>query len=157
MRRIIFAALVIIILLRATTPARADETLLVYYAGDENSGVYSALELTGYTLVTDPAIADVYVLNGEIPSNPVIAERIKSGDAGLVLILGESITESQAQDLLGVPVEFEEKENAVSLTGLSGVNRPASDGNHLEQCAANSRAQECVYSPIIGPASGSSL
>ena len=90
MRRIILAAFVIIILLSATTPAKAGETLLVYYAGDENSGVYSALELTGYTLVTDPAIADVYVLNGEIPSNPVISERIKSGDAGLVLILGES-------------------------------------------------------------------
>ena len=146
MRRIIFAALAIIILLSATTPAKADETLLVYYAGDENSGVYSALELTGYTLVTDPAMADVYVLNGEIPSNPVIRERIKSGDAGLVLILGESMTESQAQELLGVPVVFEEKENAVSLTGPFRGKRPASDGNNLEQCATNSRPQECVYS-----------
>ncbi len=124
MRRIIFAALTIFILLSATTPAKADETLLVYYAGDENSGVYSALELTGYTLVTDPAMADVYVLNGEIPTDPVISERITSGDAGLVFILGEGITESQAQELLGVPVVFEEKENAVSLTDLSGVKDP---------------------------------
>jgi O-antigen/teichoic acid export membrane protein len=124
MRRIIFAAFAIIILLGAATPARAKETLLVYYAGDENSGVYAALELTGYTLVTDPAMADVYVLNGEIPSDPVIRERIKSGEAGLVLILGEDISDGQAQDLLGVPVVFEDKENAVSLTDLSGVKDP---------------------------------
>ena len=50
--------------------------------------VYSALKLTGYTIVTDPAAAQVFVLNGEIPTDPKIAERIKSGEAGLVLILG---------------------------------------------------------------------
>jgi O-antigen/teichoic acid export membrane protein len=124
MRRIILTAIAILILLSATTPARADETLLVYYAGDENSGVYTALELTGYTMVSDPEHADVYVLNGVIPDDPRIAERIKSGEAGFVLILGENVTESQTQDLLGVPVEFEDKENAVSLTDLSGVDDP---------------------------------
>jgi hypothetical protein len=124
MRRIIFAAFAIIILLGAATPARAEETLLVYYAGDENSGVYAALELTGYILVTDPAMAEVYVLNGVIPPDPVIRERISSGEAGLVLIFGESMTESQAQELLGIPVTLERMENAVSLTGLSGLDDP---------------------------------
>ena len=87
MRRSIIAVIAIVLLLGLATPARADNSLMVYYAGDKESGVYSALELTGYTLVSDPAAAQVFVLNGEIPDDPRIAKRIKSGDAGVVLIL----------------------------------------------------------------------
>src|SRR5512137_295481 len=124
MRRILITVFATFLLLSAATPARAEDTLLVYYAGDQTSGVYAALELTGYTVVTDPAIAEVYVLNGEIPSDPLIRERISSGEAGLVLILGENMTESQAQELLGIPVTLKKMENAVSLTGLSGLDDP---------------------------------
>ncbi len=124
MRRLIIVALVIVLLLGLAAPVRADDTLLIYYAGDTESGVYSALELTGYTLVTDPSAAQVYVLNGVIPDDPLIAERIKSGESGVVLILGESLTDDQVQDLLGFPVQLEEEFNAVSLTGISGVNDP---------------------------------
>jgi len=124
MRRSIIAVIAIVLLVGLATPARADDSLLVYYAGDKESGVYSALELTGYTLVSDPAAAQVFLLNGEIPDNPLIAERIKSGDAGVVLILGESITETQVHSLLGIPVTLDQKEDAVSLTGISGVDDP---------------------------------
>ena len=136
MRRLLLAALAIFTLFALVTPARADETLLVYYAGDESSGVYPALQLTGYSLVDDPAIADVYVLNGEIPDNPIIAERINSGEAGLVLILGESVSESQVQTLLGYPVSLEKKEDAVSLTGIAGIEDPL-----LKEIAWNSAPQ----------------
>jgi O-antigen/teichoic acid export membrane protein len=124
MRRFIIAIVVISILFFAVTPARANGSLNVYYAGEENSMVYSALKLTGYTLVTDPSEAQVFVLNGKIPSDPVIAERIKSGEAGLVLILGPGMTAAQAQEILGFPMALQQKTDAVSLTALSGVKDP---------------------------------
>jgi hypothetical protein len=39
----------------------------VFYAGPDG-GVKTALSLAGYTLVSDHVKADVFVLNGEIPS-----------------------------------------------------------------------------------------
>jgi O-antigen/teichoic acid export membrane protein len=124
MRRVILATLLISILFIAVTPVRADDSLLVYYFGDENSMVYSALKLTGYTIVTDPAAAQVFVINGEIPTDPIVAERIKSGEAGLVLILGPGMTDAQAQELLGFPVNLQEKTNPVSITAITGVDDP---------------------------------
>jgi hypothetical protein len=128
MRKIIFTALIISILFITVTPAKAEGAITVYYAGDENSMVSSALKLTGYTRVTDPAAAQVFVLNGEIPSDPVIIERIKSGEAGLVLILGQGVTEAQVEGLLGFPAALQEKTEAV---------RSAAHGDQLEQRTAN--------------------
>ncbi len=74
----------------------------IYYAGADG-GVKTALRLAGYSLVDDPAQADVIVLNGKIPDAGGIAERVKDG-AGLVLILGEGASQDNVQKLLGTPI-----------------------------------------------------
>ncbi len=60
--------LILLLLLSACAPARNTSLTArnVFYAGGE-SEVKTALTLAGYTLVTDPDQADVFVLNGEIP------------------------------------------------------------------------------------------
>jgi O-antigen/teichoic acid export membrane protein len=124
MRRLLIFLLAISIFLSLVTPAKADDSLIVYYAGDKNSTVYSALELAEFTIVTDPATAQVFVFNDEIPNDPLITERIKSGEAGLVLILGDGVTEKQLQGLLKFPVTLQKKENAISLTTAAGATDP---------------------------------
>jgi O-antigen/teichoic acid export membrane protein len=124
MRRILVILLLMVFLFTSVSPAKAADIVNVYYAGDQSSTVYSALKLTGYNLVTDPSTADVFVLNGVIPNDPVMVEHIKSGEAGVVLILGEGITSDQAESVLGIPVAFTAKSDPVSLTAISGVSDP---------------------------------
>ena len=81
--------LILILLLSACAPSQeaAFVPRNVFYAGGE-SEIKTALTLAGYTLVTDPDKAEVFVLNGEIPDAAAIAERVKNG-AGLLLIPGK--------------------------------------------------------------------
>lgn len=106
---------------QSVQPAHADDGLRVYYAGADGS-VKTALELAEFTFVTDPMQADVFVLNGEVPTDPAIARRIQSGQAGLVLIMGENIRSGYVTALMGIPVTVEKRDTALSLTPLDGVD-----------------------------------
>lgn len=117
MRRILSFLLALTLAFVFVLPARADEDLRVYYAGNDGS-VRTALELAKFTLVTDIFQADVIVLNGVIPDAEAIRARVETG-AGLVLILGTDLTGSQVGSLLGMPLVLRPTESAVSLTSLA--------------------------------------
>ncbi len=123
MKRFIPFLLALTLMFVFVTPARADDSLRVFYAGTDG-GVKIALELAKFTLVNDPSQADVFVLNGEIPDNPIIAQRVKSGEAGLVLIMSGYIGGDEVTTLTGIPVTWGKREIAISLTPLKGVDDP---------------------------------
>ncbi len=112
--------IIILLLLSACAPAQQVELIQrnIYYAGGEG-GVKTALSLAGYRFVTDPVLADVFVLNGEIPDDALLAERVADG-AALVLIMGGEITSEEASALLGQTVTLTQTEEAVSLVDTSG-------------------------------------
>ena len=111
------------------TPARANDSIYVYYAGPQSS-VRTALDASvttaqyAVTFTDDPTLANVFLLNGIIPTDPRIAQRVQSGDAGLVLILGPDVTQEQVSGLLGYPLTLEKHTDPVSPTDLKGVNDP---------------------------------
>ncbi len=113
--------LVFIFVFSVVQPAAADNNLRVFYAGAEGS-VKTALELAKFDLVTDPAQADVFVLNGVIPNVDLIRARV-GGGAGLVLFLGPNLNEEQVRTVLGIPLTLTAKQDAVSLTNLK-LNDP---------------------------------
>jgi O-antigen/teichoic acid export membrane protein len=140
----------LLLLLSACAPAHLEETAQrdVYYAGPDG-GVKTALSLAGYTLVYDPASADVFVLNGEIPAAQAVAERVQAG-AGLVLVLGEGASLADVHTLLGQPVTLSTAEEAVSLVEAEGVNDPI-----LDEIVWNSAPQVRERSIMQGLDSGS--
>ncbi|MBN2387133.1 MAG: lipopolysaccharide biosynthesis protein [Anaerolineales bacterium] len=116
MRKIVLPVLVIVLLFVLVTPAAAQDTLRVYYAGPPG-GVQTALDLAGYDLVDEPAAADVLVLNGVIPDPELIAAQRERG-AGLILVLGPDLTAEAVERATGIPVTFEARDDAVSLVEL---------------------------------------
>lgn len=123
MRRILPILFALSLLVVCVTPAHADDSLRVYYVGKEG-GVKTALELAEFSLVTDPTQADVYVVNGEMPDNPAIAQIIQAKEAGLVLFLGESIRDQDFATLTGIPASLELRDSPLSLTPLAGLEDP---------------------------------
>lgn len=120
MRRLIAISLVVVLSLVHVSSTFASNAIRVFYAGEPRSNVRSALELAPdgtFTFVDDPAQADVFVLNGDIPQTEVISKRVSEG-AGLVLILGENTSQEDVSAVLQYPVELTREENAVSLTYL---------------------------------------
>ena len=126
MRRLVLLALALAIPFVLVSPATARATVSVYYAGPEGS-VREALDLTGdpdtFAFVTDPAQADVFLLNGVIPGLERTATRVREG-AGLVLILGPALTASEVESLLGEAVTLERRDNPLSLTSAPRVSDP---------------------------------
>ncbi len=82
-KRIVLLLVTFLLSACAPTPVGVTKPHNVYYAGGE-SEVKTALSLAGYTLLTDPSAAEVFILNGEIPDAAAIADRVRAG-AGLVL------------------------------------------------------------------------
>ncbi len=121
MKKILPLLLFALLLLSACAPAQHTNLVArnIFYAGADG-GVKTALSLAGYSLVTDTAQAEVFVLNGEIPNAAEIAERVQDG-AGLVLILGKDVAQSDARTLLGQPVTLTNAEEAVSLVSADSV------------------------------------
>ncbi len=122
MRKFILPMLVLLILFVAVTPASAEDSLRVYYAGPEGA-VKTALELAKFTFVTDPTQADVLILNGTIPDPGTVAAQIDRG-AGLVLILGPDLSADSVSTATGVPVMVIAHEDAVSLIEIKGLDDP---------------------------------
>ena len=145
MKRSLVILTTLILLFTLATPASADDSLHVYYAGPQGS-VKMALELAQFTLVTDPAQADVFLLNGTIPDPQAIAARLKAG-AGLVLILGPDTTQSDVETLLGFPLNLEKREEAVSLTEIKGIEDPLVQ-QIIWNGAPQVRARYAVLTPV---------
>jgi hypothetical protein len=116
MHKLIFPLLVVALLFLTASPASADATLRVYYAGAEGS-VTTALDLAGFSRVDDPAQADVLVLNGVVPDPATAAAQVERG-AGLVLILGPSLSAADVQTVTGIPVTLTPRDDPVSLVEL---------------------------------------
>ena len=117
MRKMAIVLIAFIIVIAQTGPVQAGNTLRVFYAG-EDGAVKTAIGLAPagtFTLVNDPAQADVFVLNGAAPQTEQIAARIKAG-AGLVFIPGAQTDSSTATQLLGIPVTLTSKDSPISLT-----------------------------------------
>ena len=144
MKRIL-TLIIILLLLSSCAPAQHEviDPNNVYYVGG-NGGVKTALSLAGYSLVDDPAQADVIVLNGEITNASGIAHQVKDG-AGLVLILGKDISEEDVQKLLGTPVTITHEDEALSL-----VDAPGMDDLVLEEIVWNGAPQVRERSVIEG-------
>jgi O-antigen/teichoic acid export membrane protein len=121
MKRLAIVLVTLLVLFSFVQLAHADDTLRVFYAGPDGS-VKTALELAKFTLLTDPAQADVFVLNGVIPDMETIRIRAEGG-AGLVLILGPNLTEAQVGGALGIPLTLKSQTDAASLTGIN-INDP---------------------------------
>ena len=123
MKKLVIALALILLIFTATTPASADDTLRVYYAGSQDSGVYTALQVAKVEFVTDPAQADVFVLNGVIPDPEAMAAEIERG-TGLVLILGPDMAGGDVVEVTGIPLTLTDRSDPVSLTALAGVFDP---------------------------------
>ncbi len=105
-----------------TFSARAGSLPLnVYYAGPDG-GVRTALGLDkDVRFTSQSAQADVFVLNGQIPTADAKAIRTRLQDgAGLILILGPNLTGQAVGELLGGPVSLVKKNDALSLAPLAG-------------------------------------
>ncbi|MGZ6346052.1 MAG: hypothetical protein ACXWNC_00575, partial [Anaerolineales bacterium] len=120
MRRVIISAFILLFLFCMVRPVSANTALRVYYAGPQDNSVYTALALAPkgtLSLVSDPAQADVFLLNGIIPDPSGIATYVQRG-AGLVLIMGPGMTAQDVETVSGIPVSLTEQTNAVSLTEI---------------------------------------
>ena len=116
MKKLVVIIAVLVLLLAWVSPVSADNALRVYYAGPVVS-VRTALELANFTLVDDPAQADVLILNGVIPDPAGITARLEQG-AGLVLLLGPDMTAADVEAVIGIPITLEARADAVSLTEI---------------------------------------
>jgi O-antigen/teichoic acid export membrane protein len=120
MRKLILPLLVFVVAFASISPAAASGTLRVYYAGPEENNVYTALKLAPhgtFDLVTDPAQADVLILNGTIPDPVTVAAQVQRG-AGLVLILGPGMSAADLETVTGIPITLTEQTNPASLTEI---------------------------------------
>jgi len=143
----LFPLFIFLLLLSACAPAQ-DAALVernIFYAGSDGD-LRTALSLAGYTLVSDPAQADVFVLNGETPHADVIAARVEEG-AGLVLILSEDITSVTASMLTGIPMELTYQEDPVSLMETGGV-RDSATKEIVWNSAPQVRARYEIVTPL---------
>ncbi len=120
MRRFLILSLSVLVLFSIVLPASASGTIRVYYAGPQDNSVYIALTLAPqatFSIVSDPAQADVLIVNGIIPDPALIAKQVQRG-AGLVLILGPGMSPRDVEEISGVPVALSEMTTAVSLTEI---------------------------------------
>ncbi len=99
----VFAIILLVLSLPLASTAKAGGTINIYYAGSSDSQVHRALvrHMPKLTFVDDPSNAEVFVLNGVIPDNKIIAHQVQSGTSGLVLFLGPDIRPEQILTLLG--------------------------------------------------------
>jgi O-antigen/teichoic acid export membrane protein len=112
-RRLALLSLISLLLFVPYSSALAAENpITVYYAGVPDSSVLRAVELAGFTLVDDPAQAQVLLLNGFIPQDEALPGQ------GLVLLLGSATAAADVEKLLGFPVTLEWRDDPASLTAV---------------------------------------
>ncbi len=127
-RKILFL-LVLFLVSCQQIPSQAEplpSTIQVFFAAPEIdiSGVGTALEIAqenGFIqLTSDPAQADVIVIQNAVPDVQALTDRLADG-AGLVLFLGPGLTQADVQSLLAIPVSLQKLSDPVSLTALEGL------------------------------------
>jgi hypothetical protein len=127
MRKIFVLAIILLVLSSLlTSNAKAGGTVNIYYVGPSDSQVRKALGRMRHllTFVDDPTNAQVFVLNGIIPENKIIAQRVQSGVSGLVLFLSPEMKPGQIQMLLGTQdtINLIQKNNTVSLQAIKNTD-----------------------------------
>jgi hypothetical protein len=121
MRKLLLLVALVCMFIPALSARAAGAPLNIYYAGPDG-GVRSALGLDkDVHFTTDPARADIFVLNGQIPDADAatIRSRVQAG-AGLLLVLGPNLTGAAVGNLLGAPVSLAKKDDALSLAPVAG-------------------------------------
>jgi O-antigen/teichoic acid export membrane protein len=115
------ALLLLLGLIIIVTPVLAAEApLKVFYAGPAGS-VRTALELAKFQFVTNPASADLLVLNETIPDARAAADLLRKG-TGMLLILGPGVSSQDLQVLTGFPLQMKALNEPVSLKAESAPN-----------------------------------
>lgn len=107
---------VILILLAAVQPVKADQDMLrFYYSGEEDSDILVSLQLTDFLeRVDDPVDADVLIVNGSFRESFEPVDLVRTG-TGLVIFLSKDSSEANLSRLLGAPVSLEYAEDPASL------------------------------------------
>ncbi len=121
MRRLVLLLALVCMFVPANFARAAGLPLNIFFAGPDG-GVHTALGLDkDVRFTSDPAGADVFVLNGQIPAGDATAiQRRVSGGAGLILILGPDLSGQAVGALLGAPVSLAKKDDPLSLAALPG-------------------------------------
>ncbi len=133
------------ILLTAILPGAvsAGEKLKICYAGAKGS-VSQALSLAKDFEVATDANADIYVLNGQIDNPNKILDHVKEG-AGLVLIMGKDIKDSDLNILFEAPVNLKPLIKEESIDNLTGA-----EGSVVDDIVWNSSPQVRERTEISG-------
>jgi O-antigen/teichoic acid export membrane protein len=146
MQKFIALCLAVLIATSSFIPAHASDPVSIFYAGPDGA-VRTALDLIPEVqLVSDPAQAGVFVLNGTIPDAAELAELHKAG-AGIVLLLGPDLEAVQVSTLLGIPLELRLQEDAISINALPGIDHPLLN-NIVWNSAPQVRERKSVLTPI---------
>jgi O-antigen/teichoic acid export membrane protein len=102
--------------------------------------------------VSNPAQAEVFVLNGAAGSDPAtVASRLQAG-SGLVLIPGPDLTAAQASQVLGVPVTLTPHTDPVSLVNAPQTSDPLTteiSWNSSPQVRERTELKGLALTPII--------
>jgi O-antigen/teichoic acid export membrane protein len=115
MRRVIPLFMIAALLFSVTAPTAAKLQVTVYYGGPAG-GVRAALDLAGFDFVADASQAQVLVLNGVIPAEAGLEGHLAAGK-GVVLILGEGLSQDDLAPFLGGGVRTTHAEEPLSLEG----------------------------------------
>lgn len=115
MRKVFLLLLIFTYILVSVSPARAQNTILIYYAGSEG-GLSQSLQLPGnsFQRVPDLDQAQVLILNGVIPDPTQVADRVRQG-AGLILIMGPDLSARQVEELFGGSITLTHQTEPLSL------------------------------------------
>ena len=126
MRKLLLLFALVCMFVPAISARAASLPLNIYYAGTDG-GVRTALGLDkDVRFTSDPALADVFVLNGQIPAANAAAIRSRvQGGAGLLLILGPDLSGQAVGELLGASVSLAKQDDALSLAPLPGSQDPS--------------------------------
>ncbi len=148
MRNFVVALMVLVIVLGVVSPAQASDPIRVYYAG-ERDAVYTALTLAPagtFAFVDDPLAAQVFILNGEIPSDEGISQQIESG-AGAVILLGPESGAAQVEAVTGIPLTLRPVDNPISVIQAAGSSEALVNGI-VWNSAPQLRERYQVESPV---------
>lgn len=124
--------LVMAVIFALVTPVQADNTVRVFYAGE--ASLRPALELAAqsdgetppanFIWVEDPAQAEVFLLNGQLPQPEIISTQVRAG-RGLVLVLGNELQAGDLNRLFeGTRLELQPVKTPLSLTTTPGATDP---------------------------------